>query len=451
MDDLLLSIESALWHKRLDALPTPGRLLVTAVRFVYAILRDVLTTTLTLRAMGLVYITIMSIVPMLALAFSALKGFGIHRSRVEPALKNFLEPLGEQGVVLTSQLIGFVDNVQGGLLAGAGLIFLFYTTVSMIKKVEDSLNFIWRVDNARSFVQRFGEYLSIVLVGPLIMFTAVGLIATVGSNALVDDILAFAPLGATAVMIGKAMPYILVSIAFAGAYWFIPNTRVRFSAALFGGFTGGLLWATVGVLFATFVVNSTRNADIYASFAVVIIALIWLYISWVVLLIGAQTSFYVQNPEYLRVGYKQLNLGNELVEQMALSMMLLVARTFRDGSKGLDTNSIAEMIGVPGMLLTQVRQRLMNQGLLDTGSHDTLIPARDPSRISIAEVFAAVRGAHDADIYTGGHWPAEVTAVFDEIAVAAQQPALQRSLYELLDAPATPASVAGESHPVDQH
>lgn len=442
MDDLLLNVESALWHERLEELPVAGRLLVTIVRYVYAILRDVLTTTLTLRAMGLVYITIMSIVPMLALAFSALKGFGIHRSRVEPALKNFLEPLGEQGVELTNQLIGFVDNVQGGLLAGAGLIFLFYTTVSMIKKVEDSLNFIWRVDNARSFVQRFGEYLSIVLVGPLLMFTAVGLIATVGSNALVDDILEFQPLGATAVLIGKAMPYILVSIAFAGAYWFIPNTRVRFSAALLGGFTGGLLWAAVGVLFATFVVTSTRNADIYASFAVVIIALIWLYISWLVLLIGAQTSFYVQNPEYLRVGYKQLNVGNELVEQMALSMMLLVARTFRDGSAGLDTNRIADMIGVPGMLLTQVRQRLVSQGLLETGATDKLLPARDPSSIPIAEVFEAVRGAHDADIYTGGKWPAEVDAVFSDIAAAAQQPLLQRSLYELLDADPTAGSVA---------
>ena len=305
MEELLRKIEAFLWDARVGEMPAPLRLGIKTIRFLYAILRDVLTTTLTLRAMGLVYITIMSIVPMLALAFSALKGFGIHRSRIEPALLNVLEPLGERGEELTAQLIGFVDNVQGGLLAGAGLILLIYTTVSMIKKVEDSLNYIWRVDSARGLVARFGEYLSIVLVGPLLMVTALGLIATASSNTLVDQILEIEPFGATAVMLGKLTPYLLVSLVFALAYWFIPNTRVRPLSALAGGLTGGVLWATSGVLFATFVADSTRNVDIYASFAVIIIALMWLYISWLILLIGAQASFYFQHPEYSRVGYRQ--------------------------------------------------------------------------------------------------------------------------------------------------
>lgn len=433
MDDLLRIVESYLWHRQVERLPAPLRILIRVVRFLYAIVRDVLTTTLTLRAMGLVYITIMSIVPLLALAFAGLKGFGIHRSRVEPALLNILEPLGEQGVDLTNQLIGFVDNVQGGLLAGAGLGILIYTTVSMIKKVEDSLNYIWRVDSARSFVQRFGEYLSIVLVGPLLMFTALGLIATVGSNALVDRMLSIEALGATAVLVGKTMPYVLVSLAFAGAYWFIPNTRVKPLAALVGGFTGGFLWAAVGVLFATFVVSSTRSADIYASFAVIIMALVWLYISWLILLIGAQASFYYQNPEYLRMGYRKLSVGNELVEQMALSMMLLVAAAFREGAEALDTNRVAEKIGVPGMLLTQVKQRLAGAGLLETGLRDRLVPGRDPGNITIADVLVAVRGAHDADVYSGGRWPAAVAQVFSEIAEATATPLKQRSLYDLLD------------------
>jgi membrane protein len=226
LDDLLQKLEALLWSPKLSQLPAPLLQAVKVIRFFYAIIRDVLTTTLTLRAMGLVYITILSIVPMLALTFSALKGFGIHQSRIKPALLNVFEPLGEKGVELTDQLIGIVDNVQGGLLAGAGLILLNYTTVSMIKKIEDSLNYIWRVDGARSFVQRFGEYLSIVLVGPLLMVTAIGLIATIGSNALVDKALSISFLGTTAVLIGKMMPYMLVSLMFGMMFWFIPNTRV---------------------------------------------------------------------------------------------------------------------------------------------------------------------------------------------------------------------------------
>ncbi len=434
MDELPLKIETLLWGRRVADLPPPLQLAVRCLRFLYAILRDVLTTTLTLRAMGLVYITIMSIVPLLALAFSALKGFGIHRSRVEPALRNILEPLGDKGAELTDQLIGFVDNVQGGLLAGAGLVLLIYTTVSMIKKVEDSLNYIWRVDNARSFFQRFGEYLSVVLVGPLLMVTAVGLIATASSNALVEWLMTIEPFGTTAVMLGRLMPYFLVSFVFALAYWFIPNTRVKIGAALVGGVTGGFLWAASGMLFATFVATSTRNVDIYASFAVLIIALMWLYISWLILLIGAQASFYLQNPEYTRVGYRTLRLGNELIEQMALSLMLLVAGNFRKGAGPLSTNTVAERIGVPGILLTTVRERLTSAGLLETGTRNRLMPGRDPATISVADVFVAMRGAHDSDIYRTGNWPAAVRTVFSDIAAATEPRLRALSLYDLLDA-----------------
>lgn len=433
MDELLQKFEALLWHPKLRELQQPLAALLQVVRFVYAIVRDVLTTTLTLRAMGLVYITILSIVPMLALSFSALKGFGIHRSRVEPALLNVLEPLGEKGVELTNQLIGFVDNVQGGLLAGVGLLLLIYTTVSMIKKIEDSLNFVWRVDSARSFVQRFGEYLSVVVVGPILMVTAIGLIATVGSNALVDRLLSIELLGATAVLVGKMMPYILVSLMFGLLYWFIPNTRVKLAAAAIGGITGGVLWAFSGVLFATFVVSSARNVTIYASFAIVIIALMWLYISWLILLIGAQASFYYQHPEYLRVGYRQLNVGNQMREQSALSLMLMVADAFRDSGKTCTTNQVGAQLNVPGILLGPITKRLGAAGLLEFGNRDQLIPGRDPGSITLGDVIAAVRSGHDQDVFRHGNWPTKVDKVFNEINTLTSGPLSETTLYTLLD------------------
>jgi membrane protein len=433
LDDLLQKIEALLWNPRVAALRPPLRALFIIARFVYANVRDVLTTTLTLRAMGLVYITILSIVPMLALTFSALKGFGIHQSRIKPALLNVLEPLGDKGVELTEKLIAIVDNVQGGLLAGVGLLLLIYTTVSMIKKIEESLNYIWRVENARSFVQRFGEYISVVLVGPLLMVTAVGLIATIGSNALVDQALDNKFLGSTAVLIGQMMPYVLVSLMFGLLYWFIPNTRVKLSAALIGGLTGGILWAFSGVVFATFVVNSTRNVTIYASFAIIIIALMWLYISWLILLIGAQASFYFQNPEYQRVGYRQLNVGNQMREQSALSLMLMVAEAFRHSLPAYTANQIGAKLGVPGILLGPVKQRLINAGLLEIGNKGQLIPARDPESISLADVFAAVRDRNDADIFQVSRWPDKVEKVFAEIDALTSPQMQETSLYGLLD------------------
>ncbi|MGI9292269.1 MAG: YhjD/YihY/BrkB family envelope integrity protein [Gammaproteobacteria bacterium] len=433
MDELLLKIETLLWSDKIEELPPVLQLLIKLLRFVYAIIRDVVTTTLTLRAMGLVYITILSIVPTLALIFAGLKGFGFHRSNVEPALRNVLAPLGDKGAELTNQLMSFVDNVQGGLLAGVGLILLIYTTVSMIRKIEESLNHIWRVDTSRSFIQRFGEYLSVVIVGPVLMFTAVAMIAAVGSNALVDKILQVEFLGATAVLIGKLMPYLLVSLVFGLLYWFIPNTKVKIQYALIGGLTGGMLWAFMGVLFATFVVASTRNASIYASFAIVVVALMWLYISWLILLIGAQTAFYAQKPEYLRMGYRQLLVGNLIREQAAMSLMLMIAEAFRDGTKVYTTNDIAQRLEIPGILLGPVKKRLVTGGLLEIGSRDQLIPARDPASISLMEVIDAVRMAYDQDVYRGGTWPDKVNNVFIEMTAGVREKLENRSLYDLLD------------------
>jgi membrane protein len=433
LDDLLLKLEILLWSPKVDSLPPVVKAIVIVVRYFYAILRDVLTTTLTLRAMGLVYITILSIVPTLALVFAGLKGLGIHYSRIEPVLLNALEPLGDKGVDITRQLIDVVDNVQGGLLAGAGLLLLVYTTVSMIRKIEESLNHIWRVEGARNFLQRFGEYLSVVLVGPPLMLTAVALIAAVGSNALVDRMLSIELLGATAVLIGKFTPYLLVCLFFSLLYWFMPNTRVKFRYALLGGLIGGLLWATVGVVFATFVVNSTRNASIYASLAIVIVALMWLYISWLIVLVGAQAAFYAQNPEYQRGGYREVSVGNRTREEVALSMMLLVAEAFRDASKTITTDEVAIRLKVPGILLGPVKKRLGSAGLLEITSRDHLMPSRDPGQIALMEIIDAVRISNTADVYQSGIWPKQVNQVVKELDEQVRNSLQTRSLYDLLD------------------
>jgi membrane protein len=433
LNDLLLKLEALLWSPRVSSYPRVLRLLIELTRFVYAIIRDITTTTLTLRAMGLVYITILSIVPLLALIFASLKGFGFHRSSIEPALLQLLAPLGQQGIDLTAKLIGFVDNVQGGLLAGVGLLLLIYTTVSMIYKIEESLNYIWRVESSRSFILRFGEYLSVVLVGPVLMLTAVALIAALGSNTLVSRLLEIPFLGEAVVMTGQLMPYLLVSFVFGLLYWFIPNTRVNISAALLGGLTGGVLWAASGFLFASFVAASARNATIYASFAVVIVALMWLYISWLILLVGAQTAFYAQKPEYLRMGYRALQVGNLVREQAAVSLMLLIAEAFRDSATAYTAADAANRLHIPGVLLDPVKHRLITAGLLEIGARDHLLPARDPAHISILDIIDAVRSSHDADICRDGIWPTSVENLFGELQEHTRDALEHRNLYSLLD------------------
>ena len=444
MDAITEQIEAWLWNPAFDRLPKPTLYLIKAVRLIYALLRDAMLSTLTLRAMGLVYVTILSIVPLLALVFSVLKGFGFHK-QIEPLLYNLLSPLGERGIELTDQVMGFVDNVKGGLLAGVGLAVLIYTSISMIKKVEDSFNYVFRVETARSFLQRFSEYLSVLLIGPVVMIVAMGTIAYVGNLGIVKDASNVQVINETMLLVGKLVPLGIIAGLFTFAYMFIPNARVKFWPALGGGLTGGFLWSTAGMMFTEFVVGSTRNVTIYASFAIVIVALIWLYLSWLILLIGAQTAFYLQKPEYIRIGYKQLNVGNRLREKVALALMLEVAAAFRAGKQPVTVEDVAHQVDIPALVIGPVLRRLLRANLVRYARKDGLVPARDPQDISIAQVLGAVRNTQQGDIFPKGNWPLPVDSVDRDTNNALEDAYQGRSLYDVLDEDSDPLE---ESAPV---
>lgn len=431
-DAITEKLEDLLWDPRVDELPIVLKLAIKSLRFIYAVLRDVVAGDITLRSMGLVYITILSIVPLIAIIFSILKGFGFHR-RLEPIIDNFMLPLGEKGAELTDQIMVFVENVQGNVLAGLGLIMLFVTTISMAQKVEDSFNFVWRVDRPRGLAQRLSEYLSLILIVPIVMVTAAALIGAVESNALVQRIAGVQPFGATLLLISKMAPYLLVVLGFTLLYWFLPNTRVKFYAAVAGGLTGGVLWATTGVVFATFVATSARTLSIYATFAIVILALIWLYLCWLILLVGALVSFYTQNPEHLRLGYRPASMSGRHAEQIALSLMTTAAKAFRDSSDQPTISEVAATLNLPGFLLSPIANRLVSAGLLARTAKDQLYPQRDPGGIQLKSVFDAVRMSQSTDVFTGGRWPKLVIDISDRMDSAMDEALGGQSLYELLD------------------
>jgi membrane protein len=362
------------------------------LRYPYALVRDILRGDLTLRAMSLVYTTLLSIVPLLALSFSVLKGLGYHRD-LEPVLFSFLEPLGERAYDITAQVMSFVDNVRGGVLGSIGLIFLLYTVISMVQKVEESFNFVWRVEQPRSLARRFSEYLSVMIVGPALIVAAFGLLATVRNSAFMQAVAGYEPFGTALIVLGHLTPYLLVTGVFAFLYGFVPNCRVRIAAAVIGGVFAGALWAASGLVFASFVAESSRTMVIYAGFAIVIIALIWLYVSWLVLLLGAQLAFYIQNPQYLRPGRGEIRLNSSLRERVALSIMYLVVGSFRDSKPRWSINALADHLGLPGAALGPIVTALEREKLLVVVDDDTWVPGRDPGEIQLTDVLDAVR--HD--------------------------------------------------------
>jgi membrane protein len=389
---LFLRLEQWLFEPPDSVIGKPIWVLLRVLRYPYALARDITRGDLTLRAMSLIYTTLLSIVPLIALSFSVLKGLGYHRE-LEPVLYSFLEPLGDKAYDLTAQVMGFVDNVRSGVLGSIGLIFLLYTVISMVQKVEESFNFVWRVEQPRSLARRFSEYLSVMVVGPAIIVAALGLLASMSNSSMVRALSLYEPFGSILVVLGKLTPYLLVTFVFTFVYAFVPNTRVQLRAAAVGGVIAGIGWLASGVVFASFVANSGRTMVIYAGFAVVIVALIWLYVSWLVLLLGAQLSFYVQNPQYLRPGRGEIRLNASLRERVALSIMYLIVHDYGKTKHRWSTNELAEHLELPGAALGPIVTALEQRGLLLLVEDDTWVPGKDPAAIELTEVLDAIR--HD--------------------------------------------------------
>ncbi len=368
----------------------PLRWLAFPLRYVYALLRDLAHGDIGLRAMSLVYSTLFAIVPVMAVAFSVLKAFGYHRE-LEPVLFEFLRPLGEQGYSLTASIMGFVENVQGTLLGTIGFLFLLYTVISTIQKTEEALNFTWHVERPRSLGRRVSEYLVVMLVGPAVAVLAMVMLASFEASEVVARLSGLATGDESSASRAHVAPYVMIVGLFLFVYVYMPNTRVRPGPALGGALAAGVLWAAVGALFARIVVYSAKTAAIYAGFAVVLLFLVWVYLSWLILLLGAQLSFYMQHPEHLRTGHDDVPLTGASRERLAMSVMYLIGERFLDGGPRWTINGLAERLDVPGSILDDVVSALQAHGLVLDAEDDSVAPARDLATISLDAILEAIR------------------------------------------------------------
>jgi membrane protein len=366
------------------------RWVMLPLRYLYALLRDLGRGELGLRAMSLVYSTLFAIVPVIAVAFSVLKAFGYHRE-LEPVLFEFLRPLGTQGYDLTKSIMGFVENVQGTILGTLGFAFLLYTVVSTIQKTEEALNFVWHVERPRSLARRVSEYLLVMLVGPAIAVLAMVLLARVEASDVLARLSGIATGDSGTLGSVHLTPYLMVVSLFAFVYVYMPNTRVRIGPALVGAVFGGVLWAAVGAIFTRIVIYSAKTAAVYAGFAVVLLFLVWVYLSWLILLLGAQLSFYVQHPEHLRGGHAEVPLTSALRERIALAVMYLIGERFVAGGPRWTINGLAERLDVPGTVLDEIVSALQAHGLVLDVEDDTVAPARDLGAIPLDGILDAVR------------------------------------------------------------
>ena len=383
-------LERDLWTVDVSPRTRLGRTGIGVLRLLVVLVRALTDSQLNLEATALVYRTLLSIVPLLAVSFSVLKAFGA-QYRIEAVVARMLAPLGASGAEITSHVVAFVDNLRVSVLGAIGFVALFYTVLSVIERVESALNNIWHVRRPRSLARKFSDYLSILLVGPVLVFAAFAIMASAQNYWLVQRVLAATHLTSAAVIAARhGAPFVLLAAAFTLLYRLLPHTRVSLRSALVGGVTAALLWHVAGFWFALFVAGSTSYTAIYSGFAVFVISLIWLQVAWLVVLTGGQVAYVHQHPiSYVIVRGRPSLL---LQERIGLGALVEITRQYLGDGGPARPVDLARTLDAPLAVLEDLIEDFVASGLLvRTAEPDGVMLGRPPEQISVVDSLGAIR------------------------------------------------------------
>jgi membrane protein len=355
---------------------------------------------LSLQAMSLTYTTLLSLIPFLAVTFSVLKAFGVQNA-IEPLLAQILQPLGPNSGQITTRVIAFVENIRVGILGGVGLAMLFYTVVSLVATIEDALNQIWRLPRSRGWGERFTTYLSVVLVGPVLVFTAFALTASAQSYWLVERLTQIEVVRDLFTLLTRVMPFVMLCATFTFVYKLLPYTKVPFSSALIGGATAAVLWQLAGLGFAAFVANSARYAAIYSSFAVMVVFLVWLYVGWLIVLLGAEVAYFHHHPHAFVREALHAGKGHRFQEWLALAALVEIARRHIAGRPPWQPLELASRLGVSS--IDSLVDEFVRTGVLLRSSEPPGVAlARPAENTTIKEILDIVADRDVPELKDGG-------------------------------------------------
>jgi membrane protein len=361
-------------------------------RLARAALRKYYADLLSLRAAALSYWTLLSLVPFLAVTFSVLKAFGVD-SLIETFLLEGLEPLGSGRTEITNRIVGFVRNADVRLLGAAGLVGLFYTVISLIGNIEEALNQIWRAQPARAWMRRYGEYLGLLLVGPVLMFVALALIASAQSYWLVQALIEMRVFGLVIALFTRVLPFFFLWAGFTLLYKILPSADVRLRSALFGAAVAAILWQLAGVAFTAFVADSVNYAAIYSGFAIAVVFFIWMNLAWLIVLLGGMVAYLHQHAHIYMRGWPAETLDYASEEWLVLNVASEIARRYLSGKPPLTESELSVQLGVPLAHIERVVDKCVGRGLLLRAAEPPGISlARAPENIAAAGLLESVRG-----------------------------------------------------------
>jgi membrane protein len=363
--DKLKEINDAIWHSPLSELSRRKSFLIRQLRIIYLAARGFANDKVQIRASALTFYTILSIIPVIAIAFAIAKGFGLDQN-LQEELSVQLKGQKEIVDMLLPLARNALDATNGGYMAGVGVVILFWSVMSLFNHIENSFNHIWQIRTPRAWYRKFTDYLTMMLIAPVLVILSSSATVIVGSyltefmqKASILEL--FKPLIS---FLLKFLPYLLFWIVLTVLYIVMPNTKVKFGSAMLAGIVAGTILQLLQWMYYDLQIGITKLSSIYGTFAFFPLFIVWLQASWIIVLLGAELSFANQNVSRYEYESNALYISNYQKRALTLMIMSLITKNFAKGDPPVSAETISTRLKIPVRLVRDIVQDLNAVGLV---------------------------------------------------------------------------------------
>ena len=397
-------VKTDIWRLRLKNYTGARFFLIRQLRIIILAIRGYAEDKCKFRASALTYFSLLSIVPVIAMMFGIAKGFGLEekvREQIMTQLQSQPE-VAEKVIVFANSLL---ENANGGFVAGIGVAFLFWTVIKVLSNIENSFNDIWGIKSSRSIGRKFSDYLSVMLVCPILLVMSSSLTVAISGQVreIIQKFTIFSAIGPFIIFLLKLSPFVTIWVVFTFIFIFMPNTKVKFSSGLLAGIVAGTIFQLAQGLYIYFQVGVARYGAIYGSFATLPLFLIWLQISWLIVLFGAELAFAHQNVDTYELEPDCLNVSHAYKLTLSLVITQQLIRNFCQGKDALSAAQISHELEIPIRLVRQIlfdltEARILSGQSSGNGKETLYQPAVDVDLLTVKYVKDALEKKGTSDL-----------------------------------------------------
>ena len=401
-------LKTDIWRIRLKNYPPSNSFFLKQLRVVVLAVRGFAEDKCKFRASALTFFSLLSIVPVIAMMFGIAKGFGLEK-RVETVLMEKMqgqEEVAEQIITFANSLL---ENANGGFIAGIGVAFLLWAIIKVLSNIENSFNDIWGVKTPRSIGRKFSDYLSMMLICPFLLVMASS--ATVAISSQIQDIVQkisiLNAIGPLIMLLLRLLPFCTLWITFTFVFIFMPNTKVKLKNGFLAGIIAGTIFQLVQWGYISFQIRVADNyGAIYGGFAAMPLFLLWLQLSWLVVLFGAELSFAYQNVETYEFEQDCLSASYSFKKMLSLLITHQLIQNFCKAEHPWDAEQLSHTLEIPIRLVRQILFELVDSGVLtkvqkDDNKDTAYQPAVDVGKLTIKYVVEALEHRGNTDVPVG--------------------------------------------------